>query len=166
MAKKITISVPNELHQKIQDNKNRFKVSKVCQEALEEVVKLATLCDGQDIAALKKRLEQERKEVLKGYWEEGIKDGTNDAFKFGYIVFKNCIDYFKEDNGDDQLKWAAFEYFSSKEHTEKYDSIDSGELIIPTSGVDLDDRFYADAADMYFTGWCLGVQTVSDQVFN
>ncbi len=164
MAKKITISVPDELHQKIQDNKNGFKVSKVCQGALEEVVKLATLCDEQDITALKKRLEQERKEIFKGYWEEGINDGTSDAFKFDYIVFNKCIDYFKEDDGDDQLKWAAFEYFASEAHREKYDSIESGALFIPTSGVDLDDRFYADAADMYFMGWCEGVEQIYNQV--
>jgi len=165
MAKKITISVPDELHQKIQENKDGFKVSKVCQRALEEVVNLATLCDERDIEALKKRLEQERKEIFKGYWDEGINDGTSDAFKFNYMDFHKCIDYFKEDNGDCQLKWAAFEYFSSEAYREKYGSIEAGELFIPLNGENNDDRFYADATDMYFTGWCLGVQTVFDQVY-
>jgi len=166
MAKKITISVPDELHQKIQDNKNGVKVSKVCQQALEEVVKLATLCDGRDINALKKRLEHERKEIFNSYWDEGLNDGTSDAFNFDYETFHKCIGYFKEDNGDDELKWASFEYFTSEAHKKKYNSIESGELFIPTNNtVAQDDRFYGDAADMYFTGWCIGVQTVFELIF-
>jgi hypothetical protein len=166
MGQKITISVSDDLHKKLQANKGEFKVSKICQNALENAIDLTTLCNKHDISALKKRLERERYEIFKDHWKEGINDGKSDAFKFDYLTFNKCIGYFKEDNGDDQSKWAAFEYFANKEHVNKYSAIESGELDIPTDSEKIDDRFWGDAADIYFLGWCIGVQTVYEKTKN
>ena len=58
MTQRLGISLPDDLYEEIQELKGEFKVSKICQEALKEAIKLARLCKEQDFQALKERLKR------------------------------------------------------------------------------------------------------------
>ncbi|HML73290.1 MAG TPA: hypothetical protein PKB02_02220 [Anaerohalosphaeraceae bacterium] len=77
MAANITITIPNELRERLQKVKQKFNVSKVCQEAIEvEVNRQELLTKGLE----KKenviiRLKTEKTEYIKHYYDLGYKVG-------------------------------------------------------------------------------------------
>lgn len=164
MVQKIGISVSDELFEEVQKTKGAFKVSKVCQGALQEAVNFANLSNSQDIEALKKRIDNERKELFRPYLEEGYKDGINDAYSMSYGQLKSSRDFFGEDQDDS----APFEYYANKDYRDKYDSIETGELIFKCEGfLELSDdkeKLWALAATIYWSGWDDGVKSILEQL--
>ena len=160
MARNITISVPDGLHEDIQQAKGNIKVSSICQEALSKAVKIAQAIESEDILALREKFQSERKKTLKPYWDEGFKDGQKDAFSFNYVTAVDFLICIREADGDKEFQYMDFEHKSSEESREKYDNILDGKDKINGSENYRNASFSEVAADMYFEGWIDGAHSV------
>lgn len=80
MTKKITISVPDELHEKMEKWKESFNFSRVFQEAISEKIQRKEdfqerLKGGSNMQTIIERLKEEKIKSGEDYYEEGKKDG-------------------------------------------------------------------------------------------
>lgn len=157
MAKNMTISVPNDLHEAIKNTKGGVKPSAICQEALWKAAKIAQAIENEDVSALNEKFEQERKKLFQKYYDEGLEDGRKDAFSFDYSRAKSFFEFIKKWGADDS---GTFEYNASRASRDKYDSFTVGDL--PHSiDCDMDDDWVQlQAADMYYDGWVDGARLV------
>jgi hypothetical protein len=165
MAQRLSISISEELHTRMQAVKDNFKISKICQVAIEDAVVLQEAKGGESIDILIDRLKKEKSEYFKAYKDEGFKDGNTDALAFSYTELLSFIGYAKEDySGTWDDKWAAFEYFASNNNRDKWSAFEAGELIL-NKDIDVDDvQMLSAAADMYFQSWISGVLFIWEQV--
>ena len=167
MAHQLSISIPEELYARIQKVKNTFKVSRVCQAAIEDAVALEEARGGDDINILVDRLKMEKSEAFKPYWNEGFKDGKVDAMSF---TFSNFMEFIKivGENCDNPDRLDAFyeSYFLSDDHTDKGNYFIQGgklpiedvtKIALPRTGGTEEGGAYAD-------GWINGVFFVWEQV--
>ena len=163
MAKKISVSIPDDLYDQLQEVKGAFKVSQVCQEALSHAVRYASLSKSKDIAALKTRLEEEKRQFFKPTLEEGFKAGVRDAFSLNYEQAVSCLEYATIPN--DGEFYTPIEYYGSKETNERWVQIENGDLGY-TIDLTFEDesRVTTEAFDMYVTGWREGAVSVLKQV--
>lgn len=81
MSKKITISVPDDLHEKMKEWKNVFNFSKVFQHAMANMIQKKEalqnkISDEIDFASIIDRLKREKMEVENNIVENGKKDGV------------------------------------------------------------------------------------------
>lgn len=90
MVKKLGISIPDSLYEKIQEVKGEFKISQVCQEALAKAVEYALLRQSQDMEVFNKKLQEEKMQHYKKYYDEGFQEGTKHAFTMTYT---DVVDY-------------------------------------------------------------------------
>lgn len=104
MAKRLSVSVPEDLFEKLQQYKNTLKLSKICQEALSDAVKKAELVEANNshekFHDLVDRLRKDKKQKSMPFYEEGFRDGIEDAYAInskqfeGYQYEKDVVDPF------------------------------------------------------------------------
>jgi hypothetical protein len=80
MAKKVTISVPEELHEKMTTYRDRFNFSEVFRKAIsKEIQSIESFLKGKkeeiNMTAVIERLQKEKNEVETNWFDEGKKDG-------------------------------------------------------------------------------------------
>jgi hypothetical protein len=154
MSQRINISVPDDLYQKMQSFKDSLNVSKICQDAIRREIMLKELREEtvSDIDKLAASFQKERKVYGHGFWEEGFKDGTKDAFKTDF-QWMYTIWTHRDAESDDKL----FEMGASKETTEK----------VQNEEFETDLGFFIDfdhIADLYYSGWVEGFLDVWGRV--
>jgi hypothetical protein len=89
MTQRITITIPDSLHDRLQAVKDRINVSGICQEAIMHAVGIEEI-KGQDVPETEKllaRLQKEKEKYEVGWREQGLKDGREDAHKLHYVEF-------------------------------------------------------------------------------
>lgn len=92
MVERLNISIPDELHRRLTAVRDKLKVSKICQVAIEEAVVLEESKEGGSIEALAVRVKKEKQQLFKPYWDEGFSDGSRDAMSFTYSEFVSFIE--------------------------------------------------------------------------
>ena len=155
---KITISVPDELHRKLQEIKGDVKVSKICQTALNEAIRFASLSKSREIKFFQQKLREERNQLFKPSYDDGLQDGIKDAFSMGYLGTKEFNELYREYPYGEV---SVYEGFASNE--EKYFKIREGEIEydinISFFSDDNDDLLF-ELADAYLYGWTEGVRSI------
>ena len=98
MTKKITISVPDELHVKMENWKESFNFSKVFQDAISDAIQKKEsfkkrLKEATTMDQVVERLRKERAETTTDYYEEGKKDGVEFAQSASYEDIQFAISW-------------------------------------------------------------------------
>ena len=156
MAKNMTISVPDELHEAVQSVKGGFKTSATCQEALWKAVKIAQAIENEDVSALREKFDQERKKLFQSYYDEGFEDGRKDAFSFDFEKAQSFLEFIKKYGVDDT---GTIEYHASVESDKKWKSYNEGDLPYSIETKYSDEEWVVVyAADAYYEGWVDGAQ--------
>ncbi|MBD2296099.1 hypothetical protein H6G06_22115 [Anabaena sphaerica FACHB-251] len=92
MAQRITITLPDNLHERLQTFKENLNVSGICQQAIDLAVQIEEIKVKTDIPAIEKaiaRLRKEKQEISAKWKETGFKDGLTDATeKLNYPTLK------------------------------------------------------------------------------
>ena len=88
MVQRVTVTIPDELGARLNAVKDRFNVSRVCQEALaSEVFRQELLTkENPTVKQAIERLKAEKEQFYKGCENEGFKDGYNDAKEMPYPI--------------------------------------------------------------------------------
>ena len=81
MAQKLTITISDDLHTRLEKVRDEMNISAVCQAAILSEVEIKELLKkgGKGMDALKTRLRAEKQDALKGYIDLGRKAGIVDA---------------------------------------------------------------------------------------
>lgn len=90
VAERITITIPDGLHQRLQAVKENLNVSGLCQQTIEEAVTIEEI-KRKDVPVKEKvieRLRLEKKVANKGWKEAGFTDGMKDAEELSYEDFR------------------------------------------------------------------------------
>lgn len=90
VAERITITIPDGLHQRLQVVKDKLNVSGLCRQAIEQAVAIEEI-KMKDIPVKQKVVERLRleKEVANREWKEtGFTDGMKDAEELSYEDFR------------------------------------------------------------------------------
>ncbi len=92
MAQRITITLPDDLHERLQMFKESLNVSGVCQQAIDLAVQIEEIKVRTDIPAMEKaitRLRKEKQEASAKWKQTGFKDGLIDATEtLDYLTLK------------------------------------------------------------------------------
>ncbi|QSJ16899.1 hypothetical protein JYQ62_35445 [Nostoc sp. UHCC 0702] len=92
MAQRITITLPDNLHERLQMFKESLNVSGVCQQAIDLAVQIEEIKVRTDIPAMEKaiaRLRKEKQEASAKWKQTGFKDGLIDATEeLNYLTLK------------------------------------------------------------------------------
>lgn len=94
MSKNITVSLPDELFERVQAVKESINVSGICQEALEkETEKQELLKKGKNMTRIEK-LREQKLQYDQRYFDEGKQDGIKDAEDMDYeeLLAMTCED--------------------------------------------------------------------------
>jgi flagellar biosynthesis/type III secretory pathway protein FliH len=157
MVKKITISVPDDLHEKMMQNRNRFNFSQVFQEAISKKITsieqfLKTRTEGINMGAIIERLKSEKNESGDNWFEEGKKDGFDWGTEAHYEEITNVLDI-----EYDQNNWPINE--SIKEHLDhlKHDTDGEYEVLF-------DDYSLSLLGYKYLDGFEEGIKEFWDQI--
>ena len=94
MAKTISITIPENLHESLQAVKDSLNVSGICQEAIASAVKIEELKKGdtENMEIIIERLRAEKKAFVKDCKEKGFKAGLEGAKELPYqdmVAFAN-----------------------------------------------------------------------------
>lgn len=90
MAERITVTIPESLHRRLQAVKSRLNVSGLCQDAIEQAVRIEEI-KMKDLPVKQKvieRLRLEKQEANKEWKETGFNDGLKDAEHLSYEDFQ------------------------------------------------------------------------------
>ncbi|MHC5722659.1 MAG: hypothetical protein ACYTXY_00570 [Nostoc sp.] len=138
MAERITITIPDNLHKRLQVVKNALNVSGVCQEALEMAIRVEELKreKPQNMGTLIERLQIEKQQDAEQWKEEGVIEGKKDASNLSYKEFKELES--KQSITDDLTNWIEENHFEYMEG-----SVDK---------------------DAFLEGWLEGVLSIWDEV--
>ncbi|MBD2690424.1 hypothetical protein [Anabaena catenula] len=82
MAQRITITLPDNLHERLQTFKENLNVSGICQQAIDSAIQIEEIKVKTDIPAIEKaiaRLRKEKQETCEKWKQIGFKDGVTDA---------------------------------------------------------------------------------------
>lgn len=92
VAQRITITLPDNLHERLQMFKESLNVSGVCQRALDLAIQIEEIKVSTDIPAMSKaiaRLRKEKQEASANWKQTGLKDGLTDATEeLDYVTLK------------------------------------------------------------------------------
>ncbi len=92
MAQRITITLPDNLHERLQMFKESLNISGVCQQAIDLAVQIEEIKVRTDIPAMEKaiaRLRKQKQEASAKWKQAGFKDGLIDATeKLDYLTLK------------------------------------------------------------------------------
>jgi hypothetical protein len=178
MAERINISIPEDLHKRLSNLKNKIKISKICQEAIRHEVRIEEMkANAPSIDTLMGRLKKEELKYGKKYIEEGFEYGIKDSFSRLTLNDFLYIEFSRDDDDGSYLKWHDSGLFTPSEETlealKKFDertSVFGGkngfggdercQLIDVASGMGwmLEPKHY------FFRGWLDGVYHIWDQV--
>lgn len=117
MTQRITVTIADELYERLQKVKAGLNVSGLCQEAIGLAVRIEELkIEGQSMEALIERLRLEKKEDSQKWRIEGFEAGEVDALKLSYQEFRQ-IEQTKEIDGYllEKLKLSRLNWFSDVE---------------------------------------------------
>jgi len=115
VVQRVSISVPDDLHERLQALKGRFSVSGVCQEALERKLELLELQEqgGENMQAIVERLKKEKRQYDQKYESDGYEAGLCEAREMEYGTLVGLVrhglaswpdlleDFLKEAGADD-----------------------------------------------------------------
>ncbi len=109
MAQKITLSIPDMLHEKLTEWRSSFNFSKMFQEALTEAIQKKEALQKRfseelDMPDIVKRLRQEKQDWDHTFWQAGKKEGTIWAKSAHYpdlLYVLHCDDTYKLLNSDE-----------------------------------------------------------------
>lgn len=98
MAERINITVPNDLHERLQAVRDDINISRICQEAIEQAVilkeiKMKTLSSKEKVI---ERLRLERQKNEQEWFNYGKTDGLSDAEDLSYEDFEHLEKLYKE----------------------------------------------------------------------
>jgi len=88
MTRRVNISIPDNLYERLQAIKDKINVSKLCQEALLSEVQIAELRPSGDEEAIIARLQEEKKKYHQEYYDYGKKEGLQNAKNLSFSDFK------------------------------------------------------------------------------
>ncbi len=158
MTKKITISVPDELYDKMKEWKASFNFSQVFQTAITGLIKKKEsfqkkISDELDFSAIITRLKEEKIEYENNFQEDGKKDGFEWCTTAHYSELQYALKIAPENNLFNDEKLGA--YFSS--------TIERYKKKITTSGHSAQARFN-ELTQKYIEGWKEGVEHFWNEV--
>jgi hypothetical protein len=104
MAKKITISVPDKLHEKMQVWKKSLNFSRIFQETISDLIQKKEdfkkrLKEDPDMEAIIERLRKEKQESETEWFDQGKLDGIDWAKNSHYSEIKEALNFEVETNG-------------------------------------------------------------------
>ncbi len=121
MARRINISIPNQLHRKLKTYKGSIKVSKICQKALsEEIRDIEDRRKQTDISSEMKeiieKLRNQKNKNEKIIFERGRKDGEEWAKLANYNQLTVAVESLEDDyeEGDYPLRFYILEYLNDR----------------------------------------------------
>lgn len=102
VAERITITVPDDLHKRLQKVKEKLNVSRICSRAIDEAIELEELKLRTDISDKEKAIErlraEKKQEVSKNWKKKGFEEGVNDAQNtLQYRIIKKIASSSKEE---------------------------------------------------------------------
>ena len=140
MAQRLSISIPDDLYNKIQMVKENLNISGICQEAIMNAVEMEMLKSNacNDLNSLVIRLKTERKMAGEKFKRDGFSDGTKDAYRMSFEDI-----YFIYLHQDAMKLEELFEWGATKETRKKI-----AEKIDYSPFLD-----FEEISDFYFKGW-------------
>ena len=89
LTKKVTLSMPDDLHEKMLEHKHKFNFSKIFQEVISEKIRAkeefkARLKEAPDMEEIIERLKAEKLETINDLYENGKNDGLEFARSASY----------------------------------------------------------------------------------
>lgn len=121
VAERITITIPDNLYERLQVVKEKLNVSGVCQKAIEQAVQIEEIKLRTDIPGKEKaiiRLRKEKQEAGAHWKNTGFKDGVEDAEEFSYLTIKGLVS--PADTIPIEIFEAAYEESFPFERVKKY----------------------------------------------
>ena len=102
-AKKITISIPMDLYERLQEVKNKFNISGLCQNTIQHEIYRQELMEGRikgatEMDNIVERLKLEKDKYVERYIDQGCVDGYNDAKKLSYEEIMEIVNGFESIN--------------------------------------------------------------------
>jgi hypothetical protein len=158
MAKKITISVPDDLHEKMKEWKSALNFSKVFQNAVSGLIKKkeslkSKICEEIDFSSIVDRLKKEKIEFEANIIEKGKNDGMEWSKTAHYSELRYALTWDPDENAalDEKLG----EYFSYM--------FDKYKEWLSTTGKKAQDRIN-ELSGKYLKGWKEGVELFWNEV--
>ena len=156
MAKRITITIPDSLRDRLHTVKDRINVSGICQEAIAKAIEYEEL-KAKEMPAMEKlieRLRMEKAKEEKDWKREGLRQGKADALRLSYNDFMRI-----ENSHDD--------FFNYGLDTNSVTGVLQGNRKWLDEEVSkLRDNYPAFDEVTYLRGWLEGVMEVWKQVKN
>ena len=170
MSQRLNITIPNPLHKRLSKFKDKFNISKICQEAINHAVRIEEMkAEAPSIDSLAERLKAEELKHGKKYIEEGFEYGIKDAFSYLNLDAFLYIEMSREDGGCYKWHEDGAPFFPSEKTIKGFKDFDErtnhlseegGIIIDQVSGIGwmLEPKHY------FFRGWLDGVYHIWDQV--
>lgn len=151
MAKKITLSVPESLYQKISDWRSSFNLSQMFQDMVTDAIHKKEelqrrISEDANLTEIIKRLKKEKQEAITRMIEYGISEGLKWAKIAHYDELCYAIDWEPEKDNDPFQNKMLGSYFS------QYFMTDNISAFIETSG-----KAARQNMNSFITGWKMGV---------
>lgn len=140
MAVRITVTIPDDLHQRLQIVKDALNVSRLCQEAIDNAVRIEELKrqESPSMNTLIERLKIEKQQHVAEWKEAGVEDGKKDALELSYEEFKG-LEQNNSIDDEDLLGWIDDRHLQYTENPDR---------------------------EAYLDGWLQGVLSVWNEVKN
>jgi hypothetical protein len=159
MSKKVTISVPDDLSEKMEKWRDHFNFSQVFQDAISSLIQKKEefqkrLKGDHDMDAIVERLKREKSETEKNYFDDGKKDGLEWAKAAHYSDLQSAIGW-EFNKGDDPRQCPdsdIADYFS--------EIIDED----PILHCEDYDNYANDALVSFIAGWKEGVEEFWNEI--
>ncbi len=161
MTQRLSISISDELFDRLQKVKDKIMVSKICQNAILNSVEIEEMKNTQEVENLIESLKLEKAAIYKEYKDLGFKDGSSDAYSMKYKDFL----FFNDWDSRQENSQAPFEYFASEHSSNRLKEIESGYLAIGDIGLE-SPEVIVDCIYEYLGGWHEGVKHIWEQVKN
>ena len=114
MAKRLGISIPDELYEILLADKKKYKVSKICQDALWKTVSRIDPVGDSDIKKLAAYFREEQMKTYRPFYDEGFSDGVNNAFQIDYAKLEMFVEGYFEGLAPIDL-WTKMESIAPEE---------------------------------------------------
>lgn len=152
MSPRINISIPHDLHSKLQKMKEKINISKSCQEAIARAIELEELKLDKDIEKTTSRIMEEIKKGLKPFYNEGFQDGQRAAHSIDLYGF----DYFRFEQDFVTNPASMLDEVGDRKSFDKYESLGGNDSVLNKEGfeIDLDIFFDMVEGDLVGKGFC------------
>ncbi|WP_027360173.1 hypothetical protein [Desulforegula conservatrix] len=151
MAKKITLSVPESLYQKISDWRSSFNLSQMFQDMVTEAIQKKEelqkrISEDTSLSEIIKRLKKEKQEAISRMIDKGMNEGMKWAKMAHYDELYYAISWEPENDQDPLQNKMLGSYFSEYFKTENISAF------IETSG-----KAARHNLNSFISGWKMGV---------